>query len=127
MKGNAMTEYNLSSVYDSELAEKIAEIRTICTMKNIPFFFAFAVKNNAKGTTYETDLLSAGAQSIELTDDKFPDLVNVMNGFGTYLKKPDTEDVLLDAIRELPEEIIQNDYASLLEDNEDEEDFYIEE
>lgn len=117
-----MQNFNYTDKYYTEIDEKVKEIKTLCLMYKIPFFFAFAVENTNHSTKYVSELLSAGAQSLKLTDNKFPDLVNVMNGFGTYLKNND--DVNLDVLREIPEEIIKSDYSSIGEEEDTSEDEY---
>lgn len=118
-----MSNFNNTEIFHNEVESKLNDIKTLCLMYKIPCFFAFAIENNDEKTTYLSELLSAGAQSITLKDNKFPDLVNVMNGFGTYLKNTDNDN--LDILREIPEEIIKSDYASIGKDeSEDEDDIY---
>jgi hypothetical protein len=56
-------------------------------------FVTLAVKNSEEGTEYSTSMISATTSENELKNDRFPKLVNVMNGFDTV---PHSEPIELD-------------------------------
>lgn len=78
-----MTKYDKVKYYEKELKEKVDEIVRICNREKIPMFFTACVKNNTRGSLYQNEMVGTHVNNIELKDDKFPDLVNVMNGFTT--------------------------------------------
>lgn len=118
------TIYDKTAEYNSEISEKVKELQKLCTMYAIPYFMSFAVKNSEDKTEYVNEMLSPAAQGIVLHKNNFPNFVNVTNGFSTYLKQDDS--ARLEALRQLPEEIIASDF-SLSDESSEDDDFYGEE
>lgn len=73
--------------YARELLKKyhIKDFFGECNQAGLPFLFALAFANDEVDTKYYIDTLSADSMGIELTNDKFVDLLNVINGFTTVL------------------------------------------
>lgn len=78
-----ITKFDKTDVYEAEIKERIEELKILCNRENIPMFITLCVKSNNKETVYENDMIGTYANGINLKDDKFPKLVNVMNGFNT--------------------------------------------
>lgn len=117
-----MTNYDISNKKE-ELLELIQALKTFAVMYEVPMFITCAIKNNEEGTVYSTDSITPAATNKVLADNKFPDLINVMNGAHTHYVSENT-DVILDVIRELPSEIT-SEYADLTSTDIDEDDFYL--
>lgn len=107
---------------ETELNELIQQLKTFAVIHSMPMFITCAIENNDDGTVYKTDALSPTATNRVLTDNKFTDLINVMNGASTYYISEKT-DQILDAIRELPDEIV-DEYSEFTNSNISDEDFY---
>ena len=108
-----------------ELENLIQELKSFAVIHSMPMFITCAIENTNEGTVYKTDALSPAATNCVLTDNKFPNLINVMNGANTYYVSTETE-MVLDAIRDLPSEVT-SEYADLTDEEFDEDDFYSEE
>ena len=80
---NNKTKYNKVSIYQEQIYDKVNELKLLCNEARIPMFFACAVANTDKKTTYETEFISAESNNIHLKDDKITDFINVVNGFTT--------------------------------------------
>ena len=76
------TQY--TTISHSELNELIHQLKSYAVVNNMPIFITCAIENNDNGTVYKTDSLTPAATGVVLTDNKFTDLINVMNGASTY-------------------------------------------
>ena len=85
------TKYNKKTVYENVIYDKINELKILCNQEKIPMFFACAIANTDKKTTYETEFISATSNNINLKDDKITDFINVVNGFSTVPPHTDIE------------------------------------
>lgn len=63
------TEYDASSIFSSKIAPHLEEIKKICKVNQIPFFFSCAVSNKKGKTIYENDGNPTGSNDIYLYDD----------------------------------------------------------
>ena len=87
------TEFDKTDVFNSTINEKVQELIQLCNAEQMPIFVSIAVANNASGTEYRNDMFASATNDIFLKDDKFPDFVNVMNGFRTV---PPSKIVVID-------------------------------
>ena len=119
-----MTNYNIHNKQD-ELNYLIQQLKTFAVMHSVPMFLTCAVENNDDETVYRTDALSPAATNRILKDNKFTDLINVMNGASTYYISENT-DQILDAMKSFSENESEeySEFTSLVVD---EDDFYSEE
>ena len=72
--------YNMQSLYTSKILPHINEIKKICKINNLPFFFSAAVKNEKGKTKYVNDGVLTGSNSIGLYNDMFEKFLLVMHG-----------------------------------------------
>lgn len=114
--------YNVTHKQD-ELNELIQKLKNFAVLNSMPMFLTCAVKNDDEETVYKTEILSPAGTNRVLTNNMFPDLVNVTNGASTYYIT-ETSDQILDAIRTLPSENINGEYSEFTTSNIDEDDFY---
>lgn len=75
-----LTIYDKTELYKEEIAPLVAEIRKICAINNLPFFFSCPVSNDDKGTVYKTTGHMTGAANIELKDDLFRKYMLLIRG-----------------------------------------------
>lgn len=75
------TKFNKKKYYSETIAEKLNELKILCNNEKLPFFFACAVENTDRKTTYEYDFIGTNPNEIYLKDDKIVDFINVVNGF----------------------------------------------
>ena len=77
-QNEAYTEYDLQEFYKKEIAPKVDEIKKLCRIHKLPFFFSAAVANNDKETKYINAANSTGSNEINLYDDKFVNFLLVL-------------------------------------------------
>lgn len=78
------TNFDKTEFYEQEIKEKLIEIKRICNRNQIPFYFSACIKNTEEdGSVYINEMINAKTNNIVLRDDKFPDYLNVFNGFKT--------------------------------------------
>lgn len=84
-----MLEQNFDKTkeYDDSIIDLVNKLRTECSKRGFPMFVSVCVKNDPKETVYKSDMISAVSSGITLTDDKFIDFTNVINGFTTVPKR----------------------------------------
>lgn len=78
-----MTVYDKQEFYKEEIANKVSELKLLCMQQKIPYYMAFAVANNEEDTEYVTEALIPFSNNIQLKRDRFPDYINIGNGFTT--------------------------------------------
>jgi hypothetical protein len=123
----ALTKYDATKTYKNKIAPLVEQIKQICAVEKIPFFFTCATKNSEEGTTYESDGILTGSFEINLKEDNFPPILGVLNG-GRVVFSPDddTEDLendLNDILKENEDDIAALDYeAGLAADEENDDD-----
>ena len=74
---------NKKKIYEEKIAPLAQTLMQACSEEKIPVFITAAVSNNDVSTDYVTNMSSALVNDVLLGNDKFPKLVNVMNGFDT--------------------------------------------
>ena len=82
-----------TDVYKKEIKDKIASLRQICLVNNIPFFCVFGTQLKSDGKfNKETDAMLPEQfyANGESSDTAFADMVNIMNGF-TTVYQPEKE------------------------------------
>lgn len=87
------TQYDKKDIFNSTINSKIQELIQLCNAEQLPIFISVAVANNSEETEYCNDMFASATNDIFLKDDKFPDFVNVMNGFRTV---PPSKIVVID-------------------------------
>lgn len=80
MQEQNITDYDLTDFYNSEIKPKLIEIKKLCKLYKLPFFFASAPLNNEKKTKYEYESNLTGSNRIVLKDDKFETFLGVIVG-----------------------------------------------
>ncbi|MGN0241315.1 MAG: hypothetical protein ACI4CS_06480 [Candidatus Weimeria sp.] len=88
-----LSVYDASKTYDNEILPLVEQIKQICAVKEIPFFFTCAVKNSDKGTEYKNEGVLTGSYGINLKTDNFAPILGVMNG-GRVVFTEDEDDAL---------------------------------
>lgn len=83
------TKYDKKKEYDSQIAEKVNELKRLCNKAKIPMFFAACVKND-QDSKYEIELLSPAVCDVSLQKDFFCRFVNVTCGFDTVVPNHNT-------------------------------------
>ena len=81
-----MTEnknFNKQQEYDEKVKDLIGKVKSMCKKENIPFFFAACIQNDAKGSQYEIEMLSAEVCDAKLTENWISKCVCVTRGFDT--------------------------------------------
>lgn len=102
--------YSLNSMATEELNGIIQSLKEFAVLHSMPMFITCAVNSTEDETEYRTDVITPAATNRVLADNKFLNLINVMNGAETHYVSEST-DIMLDAIRQLPEEIVDNEYS----------------
>ncbi len=87
------TKYDKTDVFDSTINDKIQELIQLCNAEQVPIFVSVAVANDENHTEYRNDMFASATNDIFLKEDKFPDFVNVINGFRTV---PPSKIVVID-------------------------------
>lgn len=72
-----------SKIINDEIKPKIEEIKKICAMYKIPFFFTVLESDDGTSSKYISEIESPTVADKSLTSDKITPLINVMNGFDT--------------------------------------------
>lgn len=80
------------NVYETEIKPIIEQLAVACHDNNIPMFVTVAIENTKEGTTYKSKIIDPDFLETSLTDDKFKDLLNIMNGFQTHYPNNDNLD-----------------------------------
>lgn len=81
MKNNiTVSQYDKSQVVKDEIRPLLLEMKKICRINNIPFFFSCAAANSEKKTVYTNEGVLTGSLGIDLTDDKFEKYLMVLRG-----------------------------------------------
>ena len=78
-----VTEFNREECFEENIQQTVEELVLKLKHYNLPFGLVVAVKNSKKATKYITELNGAVPMGLRLTDDKFPEIINVMRGFQT--------------------------------------------
>lgn len=81
--------YDKESVYNDKIKKHITEIRKICVLNGIPFFFAFCTKNDDNKSQYRYHMFSGMETELMPTQNNFPEFVKVMCGMKVEEKRPD--------------------------------------
>ena len=97
-------EYNLQSLYTNKILPHLNEIRKICKVNNLPYFFSTAVKNEKEKTKYINDGVLTGSNNIGLYNDMFEKFLLVMHGGKVNYKEDLDEEALSYILNQLPEE-----------------------
>lgn len=104
-----LTEFDFQQIYEEKIKPYMREIKKICKIEGIPFFYAFALKNTDDGdnrkTTYRYEANLTGCNNICLADDKFREFILVINGMKAERPGVITKDGFsdnLDYINDIP-------------------------
>ena len=88
------TLFDKEAVFQKEISDKLEEIRQICSIHSIPFFFTFCVKNTEEASTYISDGVIPGASNIVLTDDHIHKHIAVSLGCDTVPHREEMEMIM---------------------------------
>lgn len=98
------TNFDKRAEYTELISEKVMELKKLCHMQRMPMFITVCVANDASGTLYEKEMVSAATCGVDLADNQIAKHVNVSLGFDTIQPSSDTElemeDVSVDYIEE---------------------------
>lgn len=73
--------FSKRDIYDTKIKDHVKRILLMCDEYNIPMFMTFAVENNPQNTTYVSEMRSAAACDLVLTNDRLVKHALVMNDF----------------------------------------------
>ena len=74
--------YNKEEFFKKNILPLRDEFMKLCKLHDIPTIVTSAVCNMEDGTTkYNSDMVSAITNNVELNDDKIVKIANVLNGF----------------------------------------------
>ncbi len=81
---------NKEKIYKDEIAPCIEKLLAVCNNNGIPFFVAFATKENPDGSL---ELKAQGMVPEEfhynsVKDRRFSDFINIVNGFKAVIEEP---------------------------------------
>lgn len=79
-KQNQVKNFNKEQVYANEIFPLICEIKSICGLNEIPFFCSCAVANENNKTEYRHDGVLTGSLEVDLYDNRFENLLLVLQG-----------------------------------------------
>lgn len=82
--------YDKETVFNEKIKKHIAEIRKICVLNGIPFFYAFCVKNDEKESKYKYHMFSGMETDLQPTQNNFPEFVKVMCGMKADVSRPES-------------------------------------
>lgn len=83
--------FDKTEIYENGIIDIVNKLRAECNRNGIPMFVSLCIKNTPKESVYKNEMVSAASSGINLTDDKFIDFVNVLNGFTTIPKKTELD------------------------------------
>lgn len=72
-------------VFNTQIRPLLEKIAVICNDNQMPMFFTVVTEEYNNKTKYESKMLDADFVGAQITDNKFPDFLNLINGFKTYL------------------------------------------
>ena len=89
-----MNYFNKEKEFKKEIEPLLKELIMKCGEVEVPMFVSVCTKNSINETTYETRISSAIANGYKLTEDRYPDYINITRGGYKLVKKVDP--VILD-------------------------------
>lgn len=107
--------FDKKSEFEKEIKKHLIEIQKICVKNDIPFLYAFAVKNTDKQTEYATNCMTSASMDIKLTDDRLSKCLCAMNGWDFKIPGVEADNEYFtniavedfdDKIEEIPEELL---------------------
>ena len=81
MKKKELTEFDMHDVFDAEVAPLLKQLKAVCKVHKIPFFFSACIENSEEGSEYFHDGNLCGSNQIVLKDDKITDFLRILCGF----------------------------------------------
>ena len=78
--GESYTIYDHEELYNTNILPLILKIKEICRLNKIPFYCSCAVKNKDDVTEYKHDGVMTGSAEVNLFDDRFENILMVLNG-----------------------------------------------
>lgn len=88
-----LSVYDATKKYKEEILPLVNQIKKVCAINSIPFFFTCAVKNDEKETQYENEGVLTGSYGINLKTDYFAPILGVLNG-GRVIFTTDEDEAL---------------------------------
>ncbi len=76
-----MDNEKVLKVIQDEIAPHLNEIKKICSINKIPFFFSVAAQDDGVQTTYLSEIISPKTSGTQLSNDKITPMLNIVNGF----------------------------------------------
>ena len=87
------TEYDKKELFNEKMAPLIAEMKKICKLNKVPFFISVATANKRGETSYYTDGVMPGSNSIKLYDDQYRKYLLVIQGATVSVQKDESESI----------------------------------
>lgn len=84
-----MSNFDKKKYYEDEILPLILNLRIKCYENKIPFMCVSAVMNDDKVTEYDMQGIMLGSLDLELTDNRFADLMCVAHGVKNVVDKDD--------------------------------------
>lgn len=97
-----INEYDLQALYKSKVEPHLTEMKKVCKLNNLPFFFTIAVKNEKGKTKYLNDGVLTGSNNVGLYNDMFEKFLLVMHGAKIGYQEELDEDAINYIMEQLP-------------------------
>lgn len=81
-----ITEFDKDAVYKSKIEPAVTELVKLCTIYGIPMYITCCVSNDATGTEYRNNCVSAETRGLNLTDDNIQKHLCIQLGFDTIYR-----------------------------------------
>lgn len=79
--------FDKRKVYEEQIKEKVSELKELCTINDIPFFFTACVANDDEKAIYVSEGITPESYGFSISDNCFTNHINVSNGFDTVPKE----------------------------------------
>ena len=90
-KTENLTQFDKQKIFDEKCASLLMQLKSVCALEEIPFYYTICVANSEKGSVYVSDGLLTGASGIHLKDDRIKKNLLVGLGFDVIPKRNDIE------------------------------------
>jgi hypothetical protein len=86
-----MATFDKRAEFEDKCREHLEELKGLCTMYGIPFYFTACLKNDEEKSTYITDAVLTSTTGVQLTDDQLKKHLLVGLGFDVIPHRADLE------------------------------------
>lgn len=81
-----ITVFDKAAAYKANIEPLVAELVKMCTVHNIPMYVTCCIANDAQGSEYKSQAVSADAHGLNLTDDNIQKHLCIRLGFDTVYR-----------------------------------------